>query len=144
MRAKHSEVEPKGWGNNAFRVTPANLRQREWERVEMSMSTQRYDTLYKSKEILCMYQEVHGGMEMRSTNISPTLIFISLQYQHNHEEWDEGIDNDELEQMLLQYVKIIPKIKDLEEHAFVTKVVYQTKREHRVKHNILPRMMVGT
>jgi hypothetical protein len=33
MRAKHSEVEPKGWGNNAFRVTPANLQQREWERV---------------------------------------------------------------------------------------------------------------
>ncbi len=67
------------------------------------MSTQRHGTLYKSKEILRMYQEVHGGMEMRSTNISPTLIFISLQY--HHEEWDEDIDNDELEQMLLPLVE---------------------------------------
>jgi hypothetical protein len=72
MRAKRSKVELEGWGDNAFRVTLANLQQREWERVEMSMSTQRHGTLYRSKEILHMYQKLHGGMETKSTNISFT------------------------------------------------------------------------
>jgi hypothetical protein len=72
MRAKRSKVELEGWGDNAFRDTPTNLQQREWESVKMSMSTQRHGTLYKSKEILHMYQEIHAGMETRSTNISPT------------------------------------------------------------------------
>jgi hypothetical protein len=71
MRAKCSKVELEGWEDNAFKVTLIDLQQKEWERVEMSMSTQRHGTLYKSKEILHMYQEVQGGMEMRSTNISP-------------------------------------------------------------------------
>ncbi len=46
--------------------------------------------------------------------------------------------------MLPQYVKIVLQTEDIEEHVFVTKVVYQTRREHKVKHNNLPIMMVGT
>jgi hypothetical protein len=55
MRAKCSKVELEGWEDNAFRVTLIDLQQKEWEKVEMSMSTQRHGTLYKSKEILHMY-----------------------------------------------------------------------------------------
>jgi hypothetical protein len=32
MEAKPPEVEPKGWGDNVFRVTPIDLQQREWEK----------------------------------------------------------------------------------------------------------------
>jgi hypothetical protein len=41
--------------------------------------------------------------------------FVSPQYCHNHEEWDEDLDNNEIEQVLLQYVKIVLQIEDLEE-----------------------------
>jgi hypothetical protein len=91
-----------------------------------------------------MYQEIHASMETRSTNINPTSWSVSLQYRYNHEEWDEDLDNDEVEQVLPQYVKIVLQTEDLEEHAFVIKIVYQTKREHRIKHSTLPIMMVGT
>jgi hypothetical protein len=33
MKAKCSKVELEGWGDNAFRDTPTNLQQREWERA---------------------------------------------------------------------------------------------------------------
>jgi hypothetical protein len=59
-------------------------------------------------------------METRSTNKGSTWPSISLQYQHNHEEWDENLNNDEVEQVLPQYPKIIFQIENLDEQAFVT------------------------
>jgi hypothetical protein len=53
----------------------------------MSLSTQRHGALYRYKEILYTYQEVHGGMETRSIDRRSTWPSISPQYQHNHEEW---------------------------------------------------------
>jgi len=41
MRPEPSKVEPKGWGDNVLKVTPAYLQQREHERTQMSLSTQR-------------------------------------------------------------------------------------------------------
>jgi hypothetical protein len=67
MRPKPPKVEPKVWGNNVIRVTPIDLQHREQGRIEMSLSTQRHGNLYRSKEILHMHQQVHGGMETRST-----------------------------------------------------------------------------
>jgi hypothetical protein len=46
-------------------------------------------------------------METRSIDRGSTWWSISLQYQHNHEKWDEDLDNDEVEQMLPQYVDAI-------------------------------------
>jgi hypothetical protein len=66
----------------------------------MSLSTQKHGALYRSEEILYTYQEVHRGMETRSIDRGSTWPSISLQYQHNHEEWDEDLDNDEIEHVL--------------------------------------------
>jgi hypothetical protein len=63
MKAKPPIVEPQAWGDNALKVTPTNLQKRELERAEMSLSTQRHGTLYRSKEILHSYQEAQRGME---------------------------------------------------------------------------------
>ncbi len=61
-----------------------------------------------------MHQEVRG-METRSINKGFAWQFASPWYCHNHEKWDEDLDNDEGEQILLQYAKTILHIKDLEE-----------------------------
>lgn len=53
------------------------------------------------------------------------------------------MDNDEVEQVLLQYAKIILQTKDLEEH-FVTKTMYQTKMENIAECNIPPMLVVNT
>jgi hypothetical protein len=58
MKAEPPKVEPKGWGDNAPKVTLANLQQREHEIIKMSISTQRHDILYISKLISHMHQEV--------------------------------------------------------------------------------------
>ncbi len=91
-----------------------------------------------------MYQEAQGGMETRSIDRDFAWLFISFQYQQNHEKWDEDLDNNEVEHVLPQYAKIILQTKDLEEHAFTTESTYQTKRKHRVEHNIPPIMTTGT
>ncbi len=83
-------------------------------------------------------------METRSIHRGSVWQFVSPQYRHNHEEWDEDLDNDEVEQMLAQYAETILQIEDLEEHVFVNKVVHQIKGEHRAKHNTLPIMVVDT
>ncbi len=41
--------------------------------------------------------------------------FVSPQYYHNHEKWDEDLDNNEVEQVLSLYVKIVLQTKDLKE-----------------------------
>jgi hypothetical protein len=38
-------------------------------------------------------------METRSTYRGFVCLFVSLQYRHSHEEWDEDLDNDEVEQV---------------------------------------------
>jgi hypothetical protein len=58
MRVEPLEVKLKGWGDNAFKGTLANLQEKERERLEISLSTQRHGTLYKYEEILHTYQEV--------------------------------------------------------------------------------------
>jgi hypothetical protein len=45
--------------------------------------------------------------------------------------------------VLPQYAKTIFQTKDLKEQAFVTKTLYQTKVEHRAKHNTLPIMTIN-
>jgi hypothetical protein len=55
MKVEPPKVEPKGWGDNAFEVTPADLQRKEQEITEMSLSTQRHGVLYKSEEILYTY-----------------------------------------------------------------------------------------
>jgi hypothetical protein len=39
IRAKPLEVELEGWGDNALKGTPAYMQQREWEIIEMNLST---------------------------------------------------------------------------------------------------------
>jgi hypothetical protein len=46
-------------------------------------------------------------METRSIDRGFVWPFVSPQYQHNHEEWDGDLDNNEVEQVLPQYVEII-------------------------------------
>ncbi len=36
MRVEPLKVESKGWGNNAFKITPTNLQQRKRERKKMN------------------------------------------------------------------------------------------------------------
>jgi hypothetical protein len=52
MKVEPPKVEPEGWEDNAFEVTPADLQRKEQERIEMNLSTQRHGILYKFKEIL--------------------------------------------------------------------------------------------
>ncbi len=66
----------------------------------MSLSTQRHGNLHRSKKILLMLQEVQGGMEIRSTNRGSAWQYASFEYHHNHEEWDENLENDEIEHVL--------------------------------------------
>jgi hypothetical protein len=54
-----------------------------------------------------MHQEVHGGMETKSIYRGSTWQFVSFQYHHNHEECDENLNNNEVEQILLQHVKTV-------------------------------------
>jgi len=63
----------------------------------MSLSTQRHGNLYKSKEVLHTLQKIQRGMEIRSINRGFAWQSTSPQYHHNHEEWDEDLDNDEVE-----------------------------------------------
>jgi hypothetical protein len=63
----------------------------------MNPSTQRHGNLYKSKEVLHMHQKIQGGMETRSINRGFIWQSTSPQYRHNHEEWDEDLDNNEVE-----------------------------------------------
>jgi hypothetical protein len=46
-------------------------------------------------------------METRSIDRDFAWLFISFQYQQNHEKWDEDLDNNEVEHVLPQYAKII-------------------------------------
>jgi hypothetical protein len=46
-------------------------------------------------------------MEIRSTNKGSIWQFVSPQYRQNHEEWDEDLDNNEVEHVLPQYAKIV-------------------------------------
>jgi hypothetical protein len=39
MEAELLEVEPKGWGDNVFMVTPIDLQEKEQEKTKMSLST---------------------------------------------------------------------------------------------------------
>jgi hypothetical protein len=66
MRAEPLKVEPKEWGDNAIKVTLANLQHKERGRTYMNLSTQIHGNLHKFEEILHMHQEVQGGMERRS------------------------------------------------------------------------------
>jgi len=61
----------------------------------MSLSTQRHGNLYKFEQMLHMHQKVRG-METRSMNKGSIWQSISPQYHHNHEEWNEDLDNDEI------------------------------------------------
>jgi hypothetical protein len=82
MKVKPLEIEPKGWGSNAIRVTIANLQQKEQGRTDMSLSTQRHGNLYRSKKILHTHQEVQKGMETRSTARGFAWQSTLIQYRH--------------------------------------------------------------
>jgi hypothetical protein len=55
MKVEPLEVKLEGWEDNVIKVTPTNLKQREWKRTNMSLSTQRHGNVYKCKEILHMH-----------------------------------------------------------------------------------------
>jgi hypothetical protein len=44
-------------------------------------------------------------MEIRSIDKGSTWPFVSPWYQHNHKEWDEDLNNDEVEHVLPRYAK---------------------------------------
>jgi hypothetical protein len=56
LRAISPKVEPKEWGNNAFKVTLVDLQQRFQERIGMNLSSQRHGNLYRSKKVLCIHE----------------------------------------------------------------------------------------
>ncbi len=66
-------------------------------------------------------------MEIRSIDKAFAWPFVPPQYQHNHEEWDEDLNNDEVEHVLPQHAKIVFQIENMEGQVFVTKAIYQTK-----------------
>ncbi len=61
-----------------------------------------------------MHQEVQRGMETRSTAKGFAWQSTLAQYHHHHEEQDEDLHNDEVKQILPQYVETLLQIKDLE------------------------------
>jgi hypothetical protein len=50
------KVEPKGWGNNAIKVTLVDLQQRLQERIGMNLSSQRHGNLHRSKKALHVHE----------------------------------------------------------------------------------------
>jgi hypothetical protein len=50
------------------------------------------------------------------------------------------LDNDEVQHVLPEYVENVLQTKDMDEHAFATETMYQTRKEHKVEHNIPPIM----
>ncbi len=63
----------------------------------MSINPKASNSPYKSKEILQLHQEIQRGMEIRSIDRGSIWQSTSPQYHHNHEEWDEDLDNNEVE-----------------------------------------------
>ncbi len=79
----------------------------------------------------------------RSINKSFAWQFASFQYCQNHEEWDEDLDNNEIEQVLSQYVKTILQNEDLEECFHNSSSMHLTQMENKIEHNIPPMMVVN-
>jgi hypothetical protein len=58
MKTITLDIEPKGWENNANRVTLVDLQQRVQERIELCFSSQRHGNMCISKEILQVHEKV--------------------------------------------------------------------------------------
>jgi len=59
----------------------------------MSLLSQKHCNLYISKKVLHVHVKAHERLEIKSTNRG----FASPQYHQTHEEWEENLDNDEVE-----------------------------------------------
>jgi hypothetical protein len=53
------------------------------------------------------------------------------------------VDNDEVQHVFTEYVETALQTKDMDEHAFATETMYQTRKEHKVEHNI-PTIMTSS
>jgi hypothetical protein len=53
------------------------------------------------------------------------------------------LDNDEVQHVFTEYVETALQTKDMDEHAFATETMYQTRKEHKVEHNI-PTIMTSS
>lgn len=52
------DIEPKGWENNANKVTLVDLEQRVQYRIEMCFSSQRHGNMYMSKKISHVHEKI--------------------------------------------------------------------------------------
>ncbi len=86
LKVGPSKVEPKGWGDNAIKVIPMDSQQKVQERMEMSLSSQIQGKFYKSKEVLCVHEEVQKGLKIRLTNRGYAWQSTSPQYHQPHDE----------------------------------------------------------
>ncbi len=50
-------------------------------------------------------------MEIRSIDKGSTWPFVSPWYQHNHEEWDEDLNNDDVEHCYHNMLKMYSRLK---------------------------------
>ncbi len=82
-----------------------------------------------------VHEEVQERLEKISTNKGFAQQSTSLQYHQLPDEWEKDLDDDEVEQMVSKYVKIILQIKHLEKQVFATEVVYQSRMEVKAEHN---------
>ncbi len=105
LRPIPAKVQPKGWGGNAIRDTLVDLQRKVHEKTKMNMSSWRHDNLYKFEEILY----VHGGTWKVGSKINRHKLFLAIYFilvSSTHDEWEEGLDNDEAEYAIPQYVEI--------------------------------------
>ncbi len=64
----------------------------------MSLSSQRHANLYRSKEVLCVHEEVHERLKVKSIDRGFVWQSTSPQYhQPPLDEWEEDLDNEEVE-----------------------------------------------
>jgi len=61
MKAIVLDVESKGWGNNANRVTFVDLQWKVYEKKKMNLSSWKHYNLYKSKEIYMSMKKYRKG-----------------------------------------------------------------------------------
>jgi hypothetical protein len=74
----------------------------------MNLSSQRHGNLYRfDQEVLHVHEEIYKGLEIRSTNKGSAWKSTSPQHNQCPNEWEEGLDNEEVEQAIPQYTKII-------------------------------------
>ncbi len=66
----------------------------------MNFLSWRHGNMYKFEEILHLHEETHVGLGIRWINKGFVWQSTSPQYNQPPSEWEENLDNDEVEQAI--------------------------------------------